>query len=70
MGSRQLPDFDALIVRIATALQSQNLPFMLIGGQAVLLHGRPRLMEDEEFSSVPGRETMSETLQEIRSELM
>jgi len=46
MGSRQQPDFEALIVRISEALRGQELPFMLIGGQAVLLHGRPRLTED------------------------
>jgi hypothetical protein len=46
MDSRQQPDFEALIARVASALQEQNLPFMLIGGQAVLLHGRPRLTED------------------------
>jgi hypothetical protein len=27
-------------------LDARRLPFMLIGGQAVLLHGRPRLTED------------------------
>ncbi|MFC1595524.1 nucleotidyl transferase AbiEii/AbiGii toxin family protein [Gemmatimonadota bacterium] len=46
MGSRHTPDFAELIVRVSNALRSEDLPFMLIGGQAVLLHGQPRLTED------------------------
>ena len=45
MASLQ-PDFQALITRIATALENQRIRFMLIGGQAVLLHGEPRLTQD------------------------
>ena len=46
MGSRQQPDFEALIARVAGRLQERRIPFMLIGGQAVLLHGEPRLTLD------------------------
>ena len=46
MGSHQTPDFIDLIVRVSNALRGEKLPFMLIGGQAVLLHGQPRLTED------------------------
>ncbi len=46
MGSRHTPDFAELIVRVSNALRNEDLPFMLIGGQAVLLHGQPRLTED------------------------
>ncbi|MFC1529794.1 nucleotidyl transferase AbiEii/AbiGii toxin family protein [Gemmatimonadota bacterium] len=46
MAFRQAPDFAALIARICKALRQTDLPFMLIGGQAVLLHGQPRLTED------------------------
>ena len=46
MASPQPPDFSALIARIARELAGRQLPFMLIGGQAVLLHGQPRLTED------------------------
>jgi hypothetical protein len=45
MGSPP-PDFSGFIARIALELQERRLPFMLIGGQAVLLHGSPRLTED------------------------
>jgi hypothetical protein len=46
MGSRQPPDFSAFLAGLARTLRARQLPFMLIGGQAVLLHGRPRLTED------------------------
>ncbi len=46
MGSPQLPDFSAFLGAIAAALRERDLPFMLIGGQAVLVHGQPRLTED------------------------
>ena len=45
MASRP-PDFESLIARVASALQSQGIRFMLIGGQAVLVHGEPRLTQD------------------------
>jgi len=40
------PDFADLLERLTRALDARRIPFMLIGGQAVLLHGRPRLTED------------------------
>ncbi|MCK4771597.1 MAG: nucleotidyl transferase AbiEii/AbiGii toxin family protein [Candidatus Latescibacteria bacterium] len=46
MVSPRKPDFKKLIAAVADALNKQELPFMLIGGQAVLLHGQPRLTED------------------------
>lgn len=46
MGSPPNPDFEALIARVARSLEASEIPFMLIGGQAVLLHGEPRLTQD------------------------
>lgn len=46
MGSPLSPDFQGLIARVARALGEREIPFMLIGGQAVLLHGEPRLTQD------------------------
>ena len=40
------PDLSGLLARLARALDDRQLPFMLIGGQAVLVHGVPRLTED------------------------
>lgn len=46
MDSRQAPDFGSVLGRLAGALTGGEIPFMLIGGQAVLLHGEPRLTQD------------------------
>lgn len=46
MVSPPAPDFQDFIARLAQGLSAARLPFMLIGGQAVLLHGQPRLTED------------------------
>ncbi len=35
--------FEALISRIAQALERAGLPYMIIGGQAVLRYGTPRM---------------------------
>jgi predicted nucleotidyltransferase len=39
-------DLSAFLAALTRRLAERGLPFMLIGGQAVLLHGRPRLTED------------------------
>ncbi|MFQ5890732.1 MAG: nucleotidyl transferase AbiEii/AbiGii toxin family protein [Gemmatimonadota bacterium] len=39
-------DFQELLAQVSRELESRALAFMVIGGQAVLLHGRPRLTED------------------------
>jgi hypothetical protein len=46
MDSRPPPDFGSVLARLTVALTGRDIPFMLIGGQAVLLHGEPRLTED------------------------
>lgn len=46
MASHRSPDFVRLIGQLAQELKARKLPFMLIGGQAVLLHGESRLTED------------------------
>lgn len=38
--------FQALLARIARALDAAGIPYMVIGGQAVLFHGEPRLTRD------------------------
>ena len=38
--------FQQLIAKIAKNLADNNLPYMIIGGQAVLLYGEPRLTKD------------------------
>ena len=39
-------DFGAILARLTRGLAEQHLSFMVIGGQAVLLHGEPRLTQD------------------------
>jgi hypothetical protein len=46
MASRQPSDLERLLAALTAELGLHQLPFMLIGGQAVLLHGSPRLTED------------------------
>ncbi len=38
--------FEELISRIAVELKKADLPYMIIGGQAVLLYGAPRMTKD------------------------
>ena len=38
--------FQTLLKKIANAFQAHNIPYMIIGGQAVLLYGEPRLTKD------------------------
>lgn len=38
--------FQKLLKKIAQELVSQNIPYMVVGGQAVLLYGEPRLTKD------------------------
>jgi hypothetical protein len=38
--------FELLLERLAAALDAAGIPYMVIGGQAVLVHGEPRLTQD------------------------
>jgi len=38
--------FQQLLEKIALGLEGRSIPYMVIGGQAVLLHGEPRLTKD------------------------
>jgi hypothetical protein len=38
--------FEDLLSRIAAELKKAGIPYMIIGGQAVLLHGLPRMTKD------------------------
>ncbi len=39
-------NFQGLLVRIAQAPEKASIHYMVIGGQAVLIHGRPRFTGD------------------------
>ncbi len=38
--------FEEILAKLARALDKNNIPYMIIGGQAVLLYGKPRLTRD------------------------
>lgn len=38
--------FESLLKKISLQLKKASIPYMVIGGQAVLLHGEPRLTKD------------------------
>jgi predicted nucleotidyltransferase len=38
--------FEQILARLGRALDGANIPYMIIGGQAVLIHGRLRVTED------------------------
>lgn len=38
--------FQNLLKKIARSLEKTSIPYMVIGGQAVLLYGEPRLTKD------------------------
>ncbi len=50
--------FEAILTRIAQHLDDASLPYMVIGGQAVLLYGEPRLTKDIDI-------TLGATLEEL-----
>lgn len=62
MASPQTPDFEALIATISRELEAVHIPFMLIGGQAVLLHGEPRLTADVDITLGVSPEALDDVL--------
>lgn len=56
-------EFDRLIAGVAGALAARDLPFMVIGGQAVLLHGEPRLTQDIDITLAADPRRLPEVLQ-------
>ena len=61
MASRP-PDFAPLLATLSRELRRRDLPFMFIGGQAVLLHGSPRLTHDVDLALGVGPEGIQSVL--------
>ncbi len=55
--------FQQLLERIAAGLDARGLPYMVIGGQAVLLYGEPRLTRDIDITLGVGPERWRELLE-------
>lgn len=55
--------FEQIIENIATVLSAQHIPYMIIGGQAVLLYGEPRLTRDIDITLGMGIEKLPQLLE-------
>ena len=54
--------FQQLLERIALILEHRGIPYMLIGGQAVLLYGEPRLTPDVDVTLGIGPDRLNDVL--------
>ncbi|MFN4111315.1 MAG: hypothetical protein ACK4G1_03510, partial [Ignavibacteria bacterium] len=54
--------FESLLKKIARQLKKYKLPYMVIGGQAVLLYGEPRLTKDIDITLGVGIEKLKELI--------
>lgn len=52
--------FEELLKRISSALNSAGIPYMIIGGQAVLIYGEPRLTRDIDITLGIGTDQLSQ----------
>jgi len=54
--------FQALIERIGKAFARSKIPYMIVGGQAVLFHGEPRLTKDIDITLGLGVERLGDII--------
>jgi uncharacterized nucleotidyltransferase DUF6036 len=54
--------FRQLLERIALGLEQRLIPYMIIGGQAVLIYGEPRMTRDIDVTLGVGPESLAELL--------
>jgi len=54
--------FIQLLERIALGLEERQIPYMIIGGQAVLIYGEPRLTRDIDVTLGVGPERLTDLL--------
>lgn len=59
--------FAELLERVAAALDAAGLPYMVVGGQAVLLHGEARLTKDVDVTLAAGLERLADVLAVARA---
>jgi hypothetical protein len=58
--------FEDLLVKIAQALKESGLPYMIIGGQAVLLYGTPRMTKDIGITLGVDVDDLDKTVETVR----
>ena len=54
--------FEELIARVASAFETACIPYMIIGGQAVLLYGTPRMTRDIDITLGVGTDGLEEVV--------
>ena len=54
--------FQEIISRIAKELNKEKIPYMIIGGHAVILYGEPRLTRDIDITLGVSNERLPELL--------
>lgn len=58
--------FERLLAKIAQALKESGLPYMIIGGQAVLLYGTPRMTKDIDITLGVDVDDLGKTIEIVR----
>jgi predicted nucleotidyltransferase len=58
--------FKTLLAEIARELDGRRIPYMIIGGQAVLVYGEPRMTRDIDVTLGVGTERLGEILEATR----
>ena len=59
--------FERLLERLGEALERIGIPYMVIGGQAVLLYGEPRLTKDIDITLGADLDRLADVLRLVRS---
>ena len=54
--------FKELLIKIADELDKVSIPYMIIGGQALLIHGEPRMTKDIDITLGIGAEEFKRIL--------
>lgn len=65
MKSPESSTLSVLIARLASALDGGGIPYMVIGGQAVLLYGTSRLTQDIDVTLGVGAEEFARVVQSL-----
>ncbi|HDZ61850.1 MAG TPA: hypothetical protein ENH40_01735 [Nitrospirae bacterium] len=58
--------FEEILSRIGSCLKKHNIPYMIIGGQAVLLYGEPRLTRDIDITLGMNSDHIKELLEVVQ----
>jgi hypothetical protein len=59
--------FEGLLIKIAMGLRDAHLPYMIIGGQAVLLYGTPRMTKDIDITLGAGIDDLDKIVDAVEA---